>query len=126
MKFMKNGVLLLLGALLFSGCAEVTNLTASKQPRNKNGFYLVEATFTSNRQTLIPNTIKPKVVSGSDEIPMEPTPLVQNRWQAYVPANRDQPYVLYHYQFDFQYYATPEPQLDSVLSPEYKLSFTDK
>jgi hypothetical protein len=127
MNLMKNAAVLLLAGLLCGGCATVTNLTASKQPRNKTGLYLMEAAFNSDQQALIITSIKPKVVVGpEDSIPMEPVPLVRDRWQAYVPIGKDQPDLRYHFQFDYMYNAIPEPRANSVSSPEYKLTIMDR
>ena len=126
MSLIKNALGCLLLVVICSGCSSITNLTASRQHRTKTGLYPVEAAFRSNQQSLIQDSIKPKVVVGLDEIPMEPVPLVQDRWQAYLPVPANQQSVRYHFKFDYEYYAVPVRRGDSILSSEYKLNVSDK
>jgi len=126
MRLTKNTLGCLLLVALCAGCSSITNLTASRQHRNKTGLYPVEAAFQSTQQSLISDSIQPKVVIGLEEIPMERVPLVVDRWQAYLPVPADQPWVRYHFKFNYEYYAVPVHRADSLLSPEYKLTITDK
>ena len=128
MSLIKNAAVCLCLALvlLCAGCSSITNLTASRQYRNKNNLYVVEAAFSSNQQSLIEQSIRPKVIVGADEFPMEPVPVVTGRWQAYVPVPPDQKSVRYHFKFDYDYNSFPIHRSDSRLSQEYKLTVTDR
>src|ERR1700722_12502090 len=92
--------LALAAAALLCGCSWITNLTPSRYPRSENGFYRVEAQWNSNREDIRSESFQPQVVIGLNKYPMKPVPLVQDRWEAYVPAAAGEQEVVYHYRFD--------------------------
>ena len=113
--------LLMLSALL-TGCTSITNLTPSQYPRDPSGYYRVEAAWYSQREGVRAGSFKPLVVvSGFDTYPMQPVPLVEDRWEAFVPVPADKDLVLYHYKFDFMENAIGGPRPNSLLSADYEL-----
>ena len=119
---LKKSLPVLLSSLLLAGCAtQVTNLTPTKQVRNTNNFYRVEAAFDSRQQTIRWPSIHPQVVVGNEFIDMRPTPLMTNRWEGLVPVPADVSAVKYHYKFEFQYNRMGKPGVDTALSPVYTL-----
>jgi hypothetical protein len=119
--------LVLLGALL-SGCASgtITNLTAKQQFRNDNGFYPIEAAFTSTQQSLRWESIKPNAVSGKEFFPMHLTTLMTNRWETLIPAPPGTKVIYYRFKFDYSYNGFGPMRADSKLSPVYRLQILDK
>jgi hypothetical protein len=114
--------ILLLFTLFFAGCSTtVTNLTPPQAPRNARNLYPFEVALDTNQRSIKDNTIKAFVVIGGDIYPMEPTPLLTNRWETLVPIPEDQNFVYYKYKFDYLYKSIPRPKQDSKLSPPYKL-----
>ncbi len=118
---------LFLFPLLLVGCASnnITNLTPTVQPRNAEGRYPVEAIWKSNQQSLKDETITPYVMIGLESFPMEPTPLVNNRWGAEIPITADQKHIYYRFKFDYQYRGFPGSRSDSVLSEEFRLDIAE-
>lgn len=113
--------LLMLSALL-TGCTSITNLTASHCARDPSGYYRLEAAWSSHRQAVRPGSIKPLVVlSGYDIYPMTPVPLVQDRWEAFVPIPADKDMIIYHYKFDWMENGIGGPRPNSLLSRDYEL-----
>jgi hypothetical protein len=114
--------LLLLLPVLLAGCSSITNLTPTEYPRSANGFYRVEAMWRSNRAVIRPDSFKPLVVVGFQDYPMRPVPLVEDRWEAFIPVPADQNYIHYHYKFDFMDDAFGKPKADSLMSASYGLA----
>jgi hypothetical protein len=113
--------------LLLTGCnATFTNLTPLQQTRNTNNVYPVEVALNSRQQTLRWDSIKPKIMVGSELYSMRPTPLMTNRWEGLLPVPASTNLVHYRYKFDFNYNAMGHPQPDSALSPEYTLRILEK
>ncbi|HEX4120643.1 MAG TPA: hypothetical protein VH619_08520 [Verrucomicrobiae bacterium] len=123
---MKKIFCLLLLPVLLAGCSSITNLTPSQYPRESSGFYRVEAEWNSRRSTILPDTFKPLVMIGFNTYPMQPVPVVQDRWEAFIPVSGDTNFVLYRYKFDFEVNAISKPHWDSLMSPEYSLTVTDR
>ena len=119
--------LLLLSGFL-AGCAsvEITNLTATQQPRNDTGQYLVEVKLDTTQQTLRPESIAPNVVVGFDSYPMKPQLKMGNRWEALIPIPRGTTVINYHFKFDYAYNKFGKPGQDSLRSSQYKLAILDK
>lgn len=118
--------LLLLG-LWLSGCSTtITNLTPSQQTRNTTGLYPFEVLFHSNQQTLHTESIRPSVVIGLEAFPMQPAPVLKNRWESMVPVPADKKSIHYRYKFDYEYNAIPVRRTGSILSPPYRLEIVDK
>lgn len=117
----------LLLPLLLTGCATTfSNLTPQTQPRNANHLYPVEVAFNSRQQSLRWETIQPFVNVGTEFLPMRPTLLMSNRWEALVPVPAGEKLIHYRYKFDFRYNAVGHsPQPDSAMSPQYTLRITD-
>lgn len=113
--------LLLLPGLL-AGCSSITNLTPTEYPRSANGYYRVEAMWKSNRAVIRPDSFKPLVVVDMQNYPMRPVPLVQDRWEAFIPVRAGETYVHYHYKFDFMDDAFSKPKGDSLMSASYTLN----
>jgi hypothetical protein len=112
--------LLLLPALL-AGCSSITNLTASSCQRDPSGFYRVEAAWSSDRQSIRAESFKAVVVVETNTYPLRPVPLVQDRWEGFIPVPADQNLIHYYYKFDFLINSVSQPQADSLMSPEYSL-----
>ena len=109
------------------GCnATFTNLTPEHQARNTNNLYRVEVALASRQQTLRWNSIKPQIAVGGEFYPMQPTPLMTNRWEGLVPVPVGNNVVRYRYKFDFDYNAMGKPKPDSARSQEYTLWILDK
>jgi hypothetical protein len=118
---MKKILCLLLLPVLLAGCTSITNLTPSQYPRDRSGFYHVEAEWKSRRQAILPDSFHPLVVIGFNTYPMQAVPVVQDRWEAFIPVPADRDFVLYRYKFDFEVNAISQPRPDSLMSPEYVL-----
>lgn len=117
-----------LASLLLAGCTSttITNLTPSRLPRNANGLYPFQAAWKSNQQSVRPESIKPYVMIGLDSYPMQPTPLVKNRWETLVPIPADKTVVNYRFKFDYDYNSIPVPRPNSKLSTPYQLQVLEK
>ncbi len=112
---------------LLAGCATTfTNLTPERQERNSNNLYRVEVALDSRQQTMRWESIKPQIAVGPELYPMQPTPLMTNRWEGLVPVPPGTNVVRYRYKFDFDYNAIGKPKADSARSPEYTLWILDK
>jgi hypothetical protein len=120
-KINKLCFLILLPAIL-AGCSSITNLTPSEYSRDPSGYYRVEAMWRSNERVIQPDTFKPVVLIGYQPYPMQPVPLVEDRWEAYIPVPADQDVVHYQYKFDFTEDAFGKPHANSVSSAPYDLS----
>jgi hypothetical protein len=57
---------------------------------------------------------------------MRPVPVVQDRWEAFVPVPADKDFILYRYKFDYEVNAISRPQPDSLMSAEYTLKIGEK
>jgi len=113
---------------LLVGCAttSITNLTPSRLPRKDNGQYAFAVEWNSRQQSLVKDSIKPYVVIGLDQYPMQRTPMLTNRWETLVPVPADKAIVTYRYKFDYEYRGFPTHELDSKLSKYYQLFILDK
>ena len=119
---------LLLAGLLLSGCTTttITNLTPSQLQRNPNGFYPFEAAWDSRQYTIRKESIRPSVIIEENTYPMQPAPVLKNRWEAMVPIPADKKFVYYRYKFDFDYDSIPQKRSSSKLSSPYRLEIIDK
>lgn len=123
---LKKTLLPLLILPLLAGCAaQITNLSASRQVRNPNNLYPVEAVFDSQQEALRWNSIKPKVVVAGQSYDMKPTMMMTNRWEGLVPVPADANIVHYHYRFDFDTTGFGSVSADSTVSPEYTLRIVE-
>ena len=118
--------LFLLLPLLVSGCASTTNLTPTRRARKADGIYPFEVIFQSNQHALRRESIKAYVIIDFDSYPMQPTPVVRNRWEANIPIPASKKFVNYRYKFDFSYNAMPAPKKDSKLSPVHTVEIVDE
>ncbi|HWD20807.1 MAG TPA: hypothetical protein VHB20_16180 [Verrucomicrobiae bacterium] len=118
--------MLMLAALALSGCSSITNLTPTRLPRSENGFYRVEAKWKSNVQAVREDSFKPEVVVGLEKYPMRPVPVVEDRWEAYIPVPADEAAVVYHYQFDFMKNGFRQARPESKKSADYTLKIVPK
>jgi hypothetical protein len=114
--------------VLSSGCATstITNLTPSTHVRNANGLYSFEVALDSRQQSMRKETLKPYVMIGVDLFPMQPAPVLKNRWETLIPIAPDQKFVHYRYKFDFQYLTIPQRRPSSLLSAPYRLEIIDQ
>jgi hypothetical protein len=120
------GLSLLIAVLLTACATSVTNLTATRQPRNPNNQYLVEYQWNNNQQALRPDSITPTVIVGFDSYAMRQTPKMTNRWEAFIPVPPDKKAIDYHFKVDYEYNQFGSKRgKGSVLSPEYKLVITE-
>jgi hypothetical protein len=120
-KINKLCFLLLLPAVL-AGCTSITNLTPTQYPRSDSGYYRVEAMWKSRQAVIRPDSFKPLVVIQFQTYPMRPVPMVEDRWEAFIPVPPDKNFVHYHYKFDFMDDAFGKPKADSLMSASYVLS----
>lgn len=127
MKLSRSAALLSV-ALLLTGCSTtITNLTPSQLPRNQQGLYPFEVAMDTTQASIKEDTIKPYVMIGLEKYPMEPTPMLKNRWEALVPIPASTNVVYYRYKFDYRYDRIPEPGESSRLSPQtYQLRILDQ
>jgi hypothetical protein len=118
----------LLPVLLLAGCAATfTRVTPLQQPRNPNNLYPVEVIFNSQQESLRWDSIQPFVLASGELYPMRPVPMMQNRWEGFVPVPPSENSVSYRFKFDYLYngFGTP-PKQNSAFSPEYKLQILDQ
>ncbi|MGI8965250.1 MAG: hypothetical protein ACR2H1_04080, partial [Limisphaerales bacterium] len=108
-----------------AACASLTNLTSTKQIRSDTGFYPIEAVWESTGQKVRPESIQPQVLIGLKSIPMQPTPMVKNRWEAMVPVPADENVLYYRIKFDYDLETAPVVRKDSKLTPEYRLEIIE-
>ena len=123
---MKKMLPLLLLTVSLTGCVSltnvsITNLTPSHVTRSDNGLYPFEAVWHSNQQSVRKDSIRAYVVIDMNFYPMQPTPIVKNRWETLVPIPAEMKHLSYHYKFDYEYNSIPTPQSNSKLSPSYQL-----
>ena len=117
-----------LSLLLVAGCVtgKFTRLTPGQQPRNANNLYPVEAAFDSQQQSLRWDSIKAYVLVNGQPLPLRQVPLVQNRWEGFVPVPPTANAVNYRFKFDYLYnnFGTA-PKPSSAQSPVYTLKVID-
>ncbi|HVY72164.1 MAG TPA: hypothetical protein VHH73_19685 [Verrucomicrobiae bacterium] len=114
-------------ALTLMGCTStnITNLTPSREPRNVNGLYSFQMAWKSNQRSIRKDTIRPFVIVGMDVYPMEPTPLVKNRWETLIPVPAGKNVLNYRFKVDYEYDSIPIRRPDSKLSPPYQLEIME-
>jgi hypothetical protein len=117
-----------LSVLLLAGCAGTfTRLTPLQQSRNANNLYPVEVAFNSQQQSLRWETIQPYVLVNGELYLLRPVPLVQNRWQGFVPVPAGVNSVDYRFKFNYKYNNLGSaPKSTSAVSPIYKLNIVDQ
>jgi hypothetical protein len=110
-----------------TGCTSViTNLTPQKYTRKGDDLYHVEFQWDSRQQSIVPGSLKPQVLIGTEFFPMEPVSIVTNRWETLIPVPADQKLIHYQFKVDYQYYGMPSRGSSSRLSPPYRLEIIDK
>ena len=121
-------ILPILSVLLLTGCAATfTRLSPLQQPRSPNNLYLVEVAFNSQQQSLRWESVQPYVLVNGESYPMRPEPLVQNRWEGYVPVPLGVNSVDYRFKFDYKYNAVgTKPKSGSAYSSAYRLTIIDR
>lgn len=120
--------LLLLPVLLLAGCATTfTRLTPLEQPRNPNNLYPVEVEFDSSQQSLRWDSIQAYVLAGGETYPMRQEPMMQNRWEGFVPVPPSANSATFRFKFDYlsNSWGT-EPKPNSAFSPLYHLEIIDQ
>ena len=114
-------------ALVLTGCASTfTRLTPLQQPRNPNNLYPVEVQFNSQQQALRWDSLKPFVQVNGQSYPLHPVPMVQNRWEGFVPVPSGSNETQFRFKFDYQYNDFGGPKPGSASSPLYKLKIIDQ
>ncbi|MBU6410340.1 MAG: hypothetical protein KGJ60_11605 [Verrucomicrobiota bacterium] len=119
----------ILPALMLAGCATTsttfTNLTPLQQPRNADNLYPVEVSLQTTQQSLNWNSLQPFVLVNNQLYPMHRTPLMNNRWEGFVPVPPGTNDVIYRYKFNYLYnHFGSAPKPGSVYSPQYELKIT--
>jgi len=72
-------------------------------------------------------TIQPYVLANGELYPLRQVPLVQNRWEGFVPVPVGANSVEYKFKFDYKYNNVgTEPKASSAVSPIYKLNIIDQ
>ena len=123
---LRNVTLALSAACLLTGCSTtITNLTPSRLPRNPDNLYPFEVSIDTAQKTIREDSIKPYVLIGTQSYPMQPAPMLENRWEAMVPVPSSTNYVYYRYKFDYLYDRIPSPGESSRLSQTYQLELVD-
>lgn len=114
--------------LLLAGCATTfTRLTPLEQARNPNNLYPVEVVFNSSQQSLRWESIKPYVLVNGVLYPMRPVPMMENRWDGFVPVPPGTNAASYRFKFDYLCNTFGrEPKPNSAFSPVYKLTIIDQ
>lgn len=116
--------------LTITGCsttATFTRMTPQIQPRNANNLYHVEVGFNSKQQSIRWNSIQPYVLVNGQPMPMRPVPMVENRWEGFVPVPPNANSVTYRFKFDYLYNTFGgQPQKDSAWSPAYTLKVVNQ
>jgi len=117
-----------LSVLLLTGCAGMfTRLTPLQQPRTASNLYPVEVAFNSQQQSLRWETIQPYVLVNGELYPLRLVPLVNNRWEGFVPVPPGANSVDYRFKFNYKYNAVGSaPKPASAVSPIYKLKIVDQ
>ena len=119
--------LALMIVLVFSGCTTtITNLTPSQLQRDPNNLYPFEVGFDTKQKVVREQSLRPFVMIGTELYPMQPAPMLKNRWEAQVPIPASTNYVYYRFKFDYDYDRIGKPGESSRLSPTYQLEIVDK
>jgi hypothetical protein len=121
-------ILPLLPVMLLAGCstATFTRVTPLQQPRNANNQYPVEVIYNSDQQSLRWDTLKPYVLANGELLPLRPVPLVQNRWEGFVPVPPTATNVIFRFKFEYLYNTfSTEPKAGSDVSPQYDLRIVE-
>src|ERR1041385_1206085 len=126
MSFTKRVLVLVAGVVLCGCSTTITNLTPSHQPRNANNLYPFEVAVESSQQVVRKDSITPYVLIGTEKYPMQPAPVLKNRWEAQIPIPPSTNYVYYQYKFDYSYDSIPRPKTSSRRSGTYQLEIVDK
>jgi len=112
--------------LLLPGCAaKFTNLTPQSLPRSATGLYPFEVAMTSQEQALTWSSIQPVVRIGEEAYPMQPTPLITNRWEVLIALPPETEVVHYRYQFNFRKLGMGQEVADSASSGRYFLEIKE-
>lgn len=125
-KTMKKFLVLLLAPVVLAGCTSVSNLTPSKELRNAAGLYTVETRWQTKRQAVRQDDVKPVIVVGDKVYPMDPVPIVKDRWEGVIPVPANQKSVTYQIRFDYKLNAFGKPSEDTTMSPVYRLDIIDR
>jgi hypothetical protein len=104
-----------------AGCTSITNLTPTQYPRDASGYYRVETMWQSRRAVIRPESFKPLVVVDFKTYPMRRVPMVEDRWEAFIPIPPDKNFIRYHYKFDFVDDGFYKARADSLMSAPYQL-----
>ena len=114
--------------VLLTGCAgQFTRLSPLQQQRNPSGQYPVEVAFHSKQESLRWETIQPFVLVEGQPYALRPVPMVQNRWEGFIPVPAGINSVNYRFKFDYKYNAIGKgPTSDSAFSPIYQLKIMDQ
>ncbi len=118
----------LLISLGLVGCvsSSITNLTPSRMERNSTGVYPIEMAWATRQHAQLPQSLQPKVQAGLQEVPMQRTLIVTNRWEAMVSIPANEKALHYRFKVDYETQLVKTKKKDSKLSKEYILEIVDK
>lgn len=108
-------------ALMVTGCSSVTNLTPRNYTRKPDNLYHFEMQVDSRQQSIRWETVKPFVKIGSEEIPMERTHRMSNRWEASIPLSDKESIIYYKYKVYFEFDDFGPRGKDTIVSGTYKV-----
>jgi hypothetical protein len=93
-----------------------------QQPRAASNLYPVEVMFNSTDQSLRRDSVKGYVEVNGQLYALQPEPLVQNRWEGFMPATPGNNEIEFRFKFTYLYNAMgSQPKSGSATSPTYKL-----
>jgi len=124
---MKKLFILLMAPLIMmgAGCSSTTNLTASQATRNATGLYPVEFKWNTQRKAVKPDSVKAVVIVGDQSYPMDPVPLVKDRWQGNIPVAPGAQVVEFHFRVDYLVDSFGKPNAKTYVSPSHIINFKD-
>jgi hypothetical protein len=120
----------LLPVLLLAGCsttATFTRMTATEKPRNADNLYPVEVAFNSQQQSIRWDSVHAFVIVRGQSFPLQPVPIVKNRWEGFITVPPTANTVTYRFKFDYLYNSFGgDPQPDSAWSSSYSMKILDQ
>jgi hypothetical protein len=119
MSKLKNLLPVLLLSLFAAGCTSLGNLSPGQYPRNASGFYRVEASWKTREANIIPDSIVATVLVNDESYGMQRVPVVQDRWEGYIPIPPAADEIRYRFKFVFEHNQIGRHVPDSLMSPEY-------
>ena len=83
---------------LAAGCAtpSVVNLTPGSLPPSESGFYRIEMAW-EGRPGVVKDSVRPVLMVGQEDYPMEAVPLTEGRWETLIPFPEGRREIHYQY-----------------------------